>query len=215
MLDTYKHKGLRKNLVSHLKEKGITQLGVLEAIQAVPRHGFIDSALSDLAYEDRALPIPGEQTISQPFTVAFQTQLLNLKPRMKVLEIGTGSGYQTAILCEMKCRVFSVEYLSQLHRMARERLDDLNYSPKLMCGDGSKGWSKYQPYDAILVTAAGPSIPIELQQQLAIGGKLVMPVGTETSQHMVLLVRKSKDEYIKTILHKFRFVPLRGKNGFA
>ena len=202
-------------MVKQLKDKGISQQEVLEAILKVPRHYFIDSALSDQAYEDKALPIPGQQTISQPYTVAFQTELLHLKPRMKVLEIGTGSGYQTAILCELQCRVFSVEFLSKLHKMAKTRLEDLDYEPKLLCGDGSKGWRKYQPYDAILVTAAGPSIPRELQQQLAVGGRLVMPVGTEASQRMVVLTRKSKDEFIKEILHKFRFVPLRGKYGFA
>ncbi|MEM6631439.1 MAG: protein-L-isoaspartate(D-aspartate) O-methyltransferase [Bacteroidota bacterium] len=214
MLDTYKYKGLRKALVAHLQERGISHQEILDAFLDVPRHGFVDSALADQAYEDVALPIPEQQTISQPYTVAFQTLLLQPKPRMKILEIGTGSGYQTAILCALGCRVFTVEYIAKLHRTAKARLEDLGYEPKMLCGDGSKGWPKYQPYEGILVTAAGPSVPLALQEQLEIGGRLVMPVGSEKSQHMVVVTRKSRSEYERETLQKFRFVPLRGKYGF-
>ena len=215
MLDTYKYKGLRRDLVAQLKEKGITHQEILEAFMQVPRHGFVDSALADQAYEDVALPIPEQQTISQPYTVAFQTLLLQPKSRMKILEIGTGSGYQSAILCALGCRVFTVEFIAKLHRLAKSRLEDLGFEPKMMCGDGSKGWPKYQPYEGILVTAASPAVPRVLQEQLVVGGRLVMPVGTETSQNMVVITRKSKTEYERETLKKFRFVPLRGKYGFT
>ena len=214
MLDTYKYKGLRRDLVALLKEKGISHPEILDAFMEVPRHGFVDSALADQAYENVALPIPDQQTISQPYTVAFQTLLLQPKARMKILEIGTGSGYQAAILCALGCRVFTVEYIAKLHRLAKGRLEDLGYKPTMMCGDGSKGWPKYQPYEGILVTAASPAVPVVLQEQLAIGGRLVMPVGTEKSQNMVVITRKSNKEYERETLKKFRFVPLRGKYGF-
>ena len=166
MLDTFKHKGQRARLVEILMEKGITDERVLSAIGAVPRHAFVEGVFASEAYDDKALPIHSGQTISQPFTVAFQTQLLRLKPKMKVLEIGTGSGYQAAVLCAMGVRLFTVEIDPRLHRDAAARLNELGYAPKLLCGDGSQGWLTYQPYEAIIVTAASPAVPEPLKRQL-------------------------------------------------
>ncbi|MEL6652448.1 MAG: protein-L-isoaspartate(D-aspartate) O-methyltransferase [Bacteroidota bacterium] len=214
MLDTFKHKGQRKRLVQELMDRGITDKAVLDAVLSVPRHGFIDTAFSDEAYEDKALPIPQGQTISQPFTVAYQTQLLRLKPRMKVLEIGTGSGYQAAILSAMGVRVFSVEIDPKLHRLAKRRLEDLECNCKLLQGDGSQGWTLYQPYDRIIVTAASPGVPEPLKKQLAAGGIMVIPSGDRDQQHMQVVTRKRGSEYEIETLQAFRFVPLRGKYGF-
>lgn len=214
MLDTFKHKGLRARLAEKLKGRGIVDLQVLAAIEAVPRHWFVAGALMDEAYEDKALPIASLQTISQPFTVAYMTQTLDLKPKMKILEIGTGSGYQTAILCEMGLRVFSVEIDTRLHFEAKERLSEMNYVPHLMCGDGSKGWSRYAPYERIIVTAACPQIPRALQTQLDTGGKMILPVGDKNLQTMTLVSCIHPGEYTIQYLHTFKFVPLRGKYGF-
>ncbi len=213
MLDTYKHKGSRKRLVEQLKSKGISHEALLDAIGKIPRHYFVDSVLEDEAYEDKALPIASYQTISQPFTVAYQTELLDPFPKMKVLEIGTGSGYQAAILCEMGCRLFTVEMDPLLHREAKQRLADLGFQPKMYCGDGSQGWKRYQPYDGIIVTAGGPDVPLVMKEQLEIGGRLVMPVGDLDQQFMTLVIRKSKQEYEIRKYHPFKFVPLRGRFG--
>lgn len=214
MIDTFKHKGQRERLVQALIQKGITDDRLLKALETVPRHAFVEGAFSAQAYQDKALPIKRGQTISQPFTVAFQTQLLQLRSKMKVLEVGTGSGYQAAILCEMGMRVFSVEYDKKLHEDAGERLSDLQYAAHLLYGDGSQGWQKYQPYDRILVTAASPGIPESLKQQLAIGGRMVIPVGTRSRQRMTVVKRIDRMEYEIEALHAFQFVPLRGKFGF-
>ncbi|MEL6191201.1 MAG: protein-L-isoaspartate(D-aspartate) O-methyltransferase [Bacteroidota bacterium] len=214
MLDTFKHKGLREKMVDKLAEKGISDQKVLEAMRKVPRHLFIDSAFQDQAYEDKALPINEGQTISQPFTVAYQTQMLKLKSGMKLLEVGTGSGYQAAILACMGMRVTSVEIISSLHKRAKNTLGDLHYSVMLKLGDGSMGWSPSQPYQRIIVTAACPIVPPQLKQQLEVGGKMILPVGTLHSQQMYLVNRKSRDEFQQEILHSFKFVPLRGRNGF-
>ncbi|MEZ4829546.1 MAG: protein-L-isoaspartate(D-aspartate) O-methyltransferase [Bacteroidia bacterium] len=213
-MEDYKYKGRRARLVKELAMKGITDEAVLNAIGNVPRHVFVEGVFSDEAYEDRALPIHREQTISQPFTVAFQTQLLELKPRMKVLEIGTGSGYQSAVLCQMGMRVFSVEIDSRLHREARERLQTLGYDVQLLLGDGSEGWPLYKPYERILVTAASPSIPDSLLSQLDIGGILVLPVGDMHTQKMTVVYRISEKEFQTVSHHNFKFVPLRGRYGF-
>ncbi|MEM6763893.1 MAG: protein-L-isoaspartate(D-aspartate) O-methyltransferase [Bacteroidota bacterium] len=214
MLDTFKHKGLREKMVEKLAEKGISDQKVLEAMRNVPRHLFIDSALADQAYEDKALPINQGQTISQPFTVAYQTQMLKLKSGMKVLEVGTGSGYQAAVLASMGMRVVSVEIISSLHRRAKTILEDLQFSVTLKLGDGSVGWSPSQPYQRIIVTAACPAIPPQLKQQMEVKGKMILPVGTLNSQQMYLVNRKSREEFQQEILHSFKFVPLRGRNGF-
>lgn len=214
LLDTFKHKGQRARLVKKLEERGITDERVLEAIGVVPRHLFVEGGLIDEAYEDKALPIQGGQTISQPFTVAFQTQLLEVKPRMKVLEIGTGSGYQAAVLCAMGVRLFTVELDSRLHREAKRRLHDLGYEAKMLCGDGSQGWAQFQPYERILVTAASPEIPEALKRQLDIGGRMVIPVGSQAVQEMLQVVKISSHEFEVHRYHQFKFVPLRGRFGF-
>jgi len=213
VLDTYKHKGQRKRLVESLIDKGITHELVLAAIEKVPRHLFVDSAFADEAYEDKALPIAGSQTISQPFTVAYQSQLIDPRPKMKVLEIGTGSGYQSAILCEMGCKVFTIEWDNLLYQEARKRLQDMGYEPKMTCGDGSKGWRTFQPYEGIVVTAGGPDLPIVLKEQLELNGRLVMPVGKLEKQLMTLAIRTGKMEYEIHQYHPFKFVPLKGKFG--
>lgn len=205
---------MRTRLVQQLAARGITDEAVLEAVGNVPRHGFVASALVQEAYEDKALPIHSGQTISQPFTVALMTQLLDLKPRMKVLEIGTGSGYQAAVLAEMGMKVFSVEYDSRLHREAEARLEDLGYEVKLDLGDGSEGWKRYQPYERIIVTAASPAVPEPLKQQLDLGGRLVIPVGTLQQQRMQVLTRLDRREFQVETLQPFQFVPLRGRYGF-
>ena len=214
MLDTYKHKGQRKMMVRDLQAMGIYDEAVLEAMGREPRHFFVEGAFESEAYEDKALPIQSGQTISQPYTVAFQTQLLDLKPKMKVLEIGTGSGYQAAVLCEMGMRVFSVEYHRGLHQQAKKRLEELGYDAFLHCGDGSQGWQRYQPYQRILVTAASPDIPEPLKRQLDIGGRMVIPVGGRAVQVMTVVTRLSQSEYEIEKLNRFCFVPLVGKYGW-
>lgn len=213
-MSDYKYKGLRAKLVRELIRRGITDESVLDAIGRVPRHEFVEGVFSGEAYEDKALPIQRGQTISQPFTVAFQTQLLQLKPKMKILEIGTGSGYQAAVLCEMGMRVFSVELDNRLYRDAKERLTRLGYELHLHRGDGSEGWPVYQPYERILVTAASPSVPHVLRSQLDIGGIMVIPVGDRAMQKMTVITRESVNRFHTETFHDFKFVPLRGKYGF-
>lgn len=214
MLDTYKHKGQRARLVEELELKGITDKKILDAFMDVPRHAFVENAFQHEAYEDKALPIQSGQTISQPFTVAYQTLRLRLKPKMKVLEIGTGSGYQAAILAAMGMRVFSVEIDARLHREAKERLENLNLKVKLHKGDGSLGWPLFQPYERIIVTAASPGIPDSLKQQLEVGGLMILPVGNRSQQQMTLVKKISRREFEIQKLDHFQFVPLRGKYGF-
>ena len=214
MLDTYKHKGQRARLVEELEEKGINDSRILDAIAKVPRHLFVENAFQHEAYEDKALPIQSGQTISQPFTVAYQTYSLDLKPKMKILEVGTGSGYQAAILAAMGMRVFSVEIDARLHREAKERLDNLDLKVKLHKGDGSMGWPTFQPYEHIIVTAASPGIPESLKQQLEIGGMMILPVGNLSQQQMTLVKKISRREFEIHKLDHFHFVPLRGKYGF-
>lgn len=201
-------------MVKLMEEKGITDERILEAMEKVPRHLFVENAFADQAYEDKALPIQDSQTISQPFTVAFQTQLLGLGKKMKILEVGTGSGYQAAILHQMGMRVFSIEIHNRLYQLTRQRLKELDYNIKLSLGDGSQGWPQFQPYQRILVTAAAPAIPRALKEQLEIGGKMVIPVGNSRLQRMTLVEKESKTEFKIITLDEFRFVPLRGKYGF-
>jgi protein-L-isoaspartate(D-aspartate) O-methyltransferase len=215
MIDSYKHKGLREKLIRTLMEKGLQDEAVATAMRKVPRHAFVESAFTEAAYEDRPLPIGDGQTISQPLTVAFQSSMLELKPGMKVLEIGTGSGYQAAVLCEMGAKVFSIERIRMHHQKALALLDELGYKLRLKWGDGTQGWTQYAPYDRILVTAASPNVPEALKKQLTIGGKLIIPVGDLERQQMAIVTRKSETEWEIVKNGSYQFVPLLGKFGWA
>ncbi len=176
MKDTYRHQGKRQQLVKTVKKKGITDKNVLTAIGKIPRHLFMDSSFEDHAYQDKAFPIAADQTISQPYTVAFQTQLLEVKKGEKVLEIGTGSGYQTAVLCELGAKVYSIERQHELYKKTKTFLNKIGYRPKyLSFGDGYKGLPEYAPFDKIIVTAGAPEVPKDLLGQLKVGGKMVIP----------------------------------------
>ncbi len=206
--DTLKHAGKRKQLVNILIKKGIKNKDVLSAINKIPRHLFMDSGFEDHAYQDKAFPIGADQTISQPYTVAFQSELLQIKNGDKVLEIGTGSGYQTAVLCELGAKVYSIERQKELFKKTKLFLSKLGYRPKyLSFGDGYKGLVEYAAYDSIIVTAGAPYVPKPLLGQLKIGGRLVIPVGDD-SQVMTLFVRKSETAFEKHEYGEFRFVPL-------
>jgi protein-L-isoaspartate(D-aspartate) O-methyltransferase len=206
--DTSKHQGLRNQLVAVLQQKGITDKAVLEVIKQIPRHLFLNSSFIDYAYQDKAFPIGAGQTISQPYTVAFQTQLLQVKKGDKILEIGTGSGYQTAVLCGLGAKVYSVERQNELFKTTSLLLPKLGIRPKhLSFGDGYKGLPNYAPFDSIIVTAGAPEIPKALMAQLKIGGRLVIPVGTDV-QIMTLIVRKNETQFEKHEFGDFRFVPL-------
>lgn len=208
MKDTSKHQGLRNQLVKLLEEKGITDKNVLEAISKIPRHLFLDSGFEQYAYQDKAFPIGAGQTISQPYTVAFQSQLLEVKKEHKILEIGTGSGYQTAVLFTMGAKVYTVERQKELFKSTSLLLPKLRIRPKhLSFGDGYKGLPNYAPYDSIIVTAGAPFIPNPLLAQLKIGGRLVIPLG-DKEQIMTLLVRESETKFVKHEFGEFRFVPL-------
>lgn len=208
MRDTNKHKGLRNQLVEQIKRKGIKDNNVLEAISKVPRHLFMDSGFIDFAYQDKPFPIGADQTISQPYTVAYQTELLEIEPGEKVLEIGTGSGYQTAVLIELKAEVYSIERQKELYSKAKKFLPKVGYVPKkLIFGDGYAGLPEFAPFDKILVTAGAPFVPKALLGQLKIGGKLVIPVG-KGIQVMTVMVRKENKKFEKYEYGDFRFVPL-------
>ncbi len=199
---------MRNKLADTLLAKGITDKTVLDAIRTVPRHLFLDSGFEDHAYQDKAFPIGAEQTISQPYTVAFQTALLELKPRDKVLEIGTGSGYQTAVLLHLKTKVYTIERQLELFKKTNIFFKKMGYRPKkVIFGDGYKGLPEEAPYDAIVVTAGAPKVPKALMAQLKIGGRLVIPIGVE-EQIMTRYLRKSEKEFEKTTYGSFRFVPL-------
>jgi len=206
--DTYKHKGLRQQLVTLLKNKGITNDAVLNAIGKIPRHLFMDSGFLDHAYQDKAFPIAADQTISQPYTVAFQTELMEVNRGDKVLEIGTGSGYQTAVLCELGAKIYTIERQQELFKKTSKFLPKLGYrAKKFIFGDGYKGWVEQAPYKSIIVTAGAPFVPKPLLAQLEIGGRLVIPVG-ENVQIMTLFVRTGLKAFEKTEFGEFRFVPL-------
>jgi len=206
--DTFKHKGLRQQLVAVLKAKGITNNDVLNAIGKIPRHLFMDSSFLDHAYQDKAFPIAADQTISQPYTVAFQTELMQVKRGDKVLEIGTGSGYQTAVLCELGAKVYSIERQHELFKLTSRFLPKIGYrAKKLIFGDGYKGLVEEAPFDSIIVTAGAPFVPKPLLAQLKIDGRLVIPVG-DNVQTMTLFVRKGQTDFEKTEFGEFRFVPL-------
>ncbi|MFZ9302143.1 MAG: protein-L-isoaspartate(D-aspartate) O-methyltransferase [Sediminibacterium sp.] len=212
--DAYLHKGLRKQLVNLLKEKGITDTAVLDAIGSIPRHFFLDSAFDRIAYEDRAFPIAADQTISQPYTVAYQTQLLQIKPGDKVLEIGTGSMYQTTVLAQMGAKVFTIERQKQLFdQTAKYIFKDQYPNIYFHFGDGFEGLPEFAPFDKILITAAAPSIPEKLWEQLKVGGKMVIPVDeSDTTQRMLRLTKKKDGKEKRESFDEFSFVPmLEGK----
>ncbi len=203
-----KHRGKRNQLVEVVASKGIRDKSVLEAIRAVPRHLFMDSGFEDHAYQDKAFPIAAGQTISQPYTVAFQTELLQVKPGDKILEIGTGSGYQTAVLLKLKARVYTIERQSSLFKKTNLFFKKMGYRPKrYVFGDGYKGLPEEAPFDGILVTAGAPDIPKKLLSQLKIGGRMVIPVGSD-EQVMLLITRTSETEFERRECGSFRFVPL-------
>ena len=208
MKDTNKHQGLRNQLVKLLQQKGITDKNVLDAISKIPRHLFLNSSFEDFAYQDKAFPIAAGQTISQPYTVAFQSELLQVKKDHKILEIGTGSGYQTAVLCLLGAKVFSIERQNELFKITSLLLPKLGIRPKkLIFGDGYKGLESEAPFDSIVVTAGAPIIPKPLMSQLKIGGRLVIPVG-DKDQIMTLLIRKNETQFEKHEFGDFKFVPL-------
>ena len=206
--DSLKHHGMRNKLAEVLIKKGITDHSVLDAIRKIPRHLFMDSSFESHAYQDKAFPIGADQTISQPYTVAFQTELLQVKPNHKILEIGTGSGYQTAVLLQLNAKVYSIERQLELFKKTNIFFNKLGYRPKkLIFGDGYKGLPEEAPFDGIIVTAGAPHVPKALMAQLKIGGRLVIPVGIN-EQIMTLFVRKSATEFEKKEFGSFRFVPL-------
>ena len=211
MKDTSKHQGLRNQLATVLEQKGINDQKVLQAVRKIPRHLFIDSSFEAHAYQDKAFPIAAEQTISQPYTVAFQSQTLEVKPGDRVLEIGTGSGYQTAVLIELGAEVYSIERQHELFKKTSLFLPKIGYRPKkFIFGDGYKGFPDKAPFDKIIVTAGAPYVPKALLAQLKVGGKLLIPVGDKT-QIMTLLIRKSPKEFEKHELGDFAFVPMLQK----
>ncbi len=216
MEDSLRHKGMRKRLIKALQEKGIQDQAVLKAMYAIPRHFFLDKAFEEHAYDDKAFRIDENQTISQPYTVAFQTALLTIKKREKVLEIGTGSGYQTSILAMLGARVYTVERHELLYQKATKIFEYLGLGGiRTYFRDGYKGLGEFAPFDKILVTAAAPEIPKALQQQLKIGGKLVLPVGDNKGQTMLRLTKINDNEFEEEFLGEFKFVPLlKGKNFF-
>ncbi len=211
--DNYRQRGLRNKLVKKLLEKGISDQRVLAAIGKVPRHAFFDDALLGHAYEDKAFPIGEGQTISQPYTVAFQSEKLKIQPGDKILEIGTGSGYQAAILLEMGAKVYTIEYNRKLYERTRDFLPTLGYKPYFFYGDGSKGIPAKAPYNKIIVTAGAPVVPTALTDQLAEGGILLIPVGDRAKQKM-LRITKVKNELKKEEFDSFAFVPLLGDQGW-
>lgn len=212
MKDTYLHKGLRLRLVDEIRSKGIQDERVLGAINRVPRHLFLDSTFLSLAYKDKALPIGSGQTISQPYTVAFQTLLLEIKPHDKILEVGTGSGYQTAVLLELGARVYTIERQRELYLKSQLMLNNLGYKPQFFYGDGYAGLPSYGPFDKILVTAGAPEVPEQLIKQLKHQGILVLPLGPRDSQVMTRILKKENDTIEMSEHGNFIFVPLlKGK----
>ncbi|MDB5006640.1 MAG: protein-L-isoaspartate O-methyltransferase [Mucilaginibacter sp.] len=208
--DGYREKGARKKLVEELKTKGIEDEKVLAAIGKVPRHFFFHENFWNQAYKDIAFPIGEGQTISQPYTVAYQTQLLHIKKGDRVLEIGTGSGYQTCILIELGAKVFTIERQEKLYNHTARILPEMGYNARFFLGDGSMGIARRAPYDKIIVTAGAPTVPEALLKQLNIGGVLVIPVGDQKSQKMITILKAGENDYEKIVLDTFRFVPLVG-----
>lgn len=209
-VDNYRERGARKKLVEHLKSRGITDDRVLQAIGKIPRHFFFDETFWNQAYKDIAFPIGDGQTISQPYTVAYQTELLHIKNGDKVLEIGTGSGYQTCVLMEVGAKVYTIERQENIYNHTIKVLPGMGYKANFFLGDGSKGIPEHAPYHKIIVTAGAPFVPEMLLKQLKVGGVLVIPVGTAQSQTMVTVIRLNETEFERIELDTFRFVPLVG-----
>ncbi|WP_317042079.1 protein-L-isoaspartate(D-aspartate) O-methyltransferase [Reichenbachiella faecimaris] len=205
---------MRKSLVRKLREKGISNERVLDAIGKVPRHWFFDEIFVEHAYQDKAFPIAEGQTISQPYTVAFQTDLLEAKPGKRILEIGTGSGYQACVLVENGVDLVTIEYKEKLSKLAQKMLKFMGYSPRFIIGDGSLGYDKFAPYDGIIVTAGAPTVPKALIDQLKPGGHLVIPVGNRTTQKMLRLTKQLDGRITKEEYSNFSFVPLLGDEGW-
>ena len=212
--DTYRHKGLRRQLVDTIRDKGIQDKNVLAAMDALPRHFFLEKAFEEWAYQDKAFPIGNEQAISQPFTVAYQTELLQIKKRDKVLEVGTGSGYQAAILALLGARVYTIERQEALYHKTNELLDKIEVGNiRTYFKDGYKGLPEFAPFDKIIITAGASEIPSSLLKQLKIGGQMVIPVGSSDTKKMTRVTRVSQDEIEKEEFDNFRFVPfLKGVN---
>jgi protein-L-isoaspartate(D-aspartate) O-methyltransferase len=206
--DTLRHQGLRKILVEGIRIKGIKDENVLAAMGKVPRHLFMDSSFTQFAYKDQAFPIGAGQTISQPFTVAIQTQLLQVERFDKILEVGTGSGYQAAILLELGASVYTIERQRELYLKTQSILPQIGYNPKFFYGDGYKGLPTYGPFDKIIITAGAPAIPEELLAQLKVGGRMVIPMGPREKQTMYVVVKTSETEYYKESHGTFVFVPM-------
>lgn len=204
----------RKELIDSLRKKGIKDEKILSAMMSVERHNFIPGAMNHHAYKDVALPIGHGQTISQPYTVAYMTEALQLKPNSKVLEIGTGSGYQAAILSVMKMKVYTIERNEDLYQTVLKLFDKYNYRVAARCSDGTIGWEEFAPYDGIIVTAGGPSIPQNLKKQLKVGGRMVIPVGDRTSQTMKIVTKIDEDKFNIEDVPQFAFVPLIGREGW-
>lgn len=213
MTDTYRHKGLRKKLVEEIRQKGIKDEAVLAAIEKIPRHLFMDNAFLAFAYQDKAFPIGAGQTISQPYTVAFQSQLLEVEKGDKILEVGTGSGYQSCVLLELGAKVYTIERQRTLYDRTRLMLPEVGYGAgiKFFYGDGYKGIPTFAPYDKAIVTAGAPFIPTDLLTQLKVGGRLVIPVGAGDVQVMTLIIKTGENDYLKEEFGQFRFVPLLGE----
>ncbi len=212
--DSYRHKGLRRKLIESIKDKGITNENVLLAMTNIPRHFFLDTAFDHIAYEDRAFPIQAEQTISQPYTVAYQTQLLQVQPYEKILEIGTGSAYQASVLAEMGANVFTIERQKKLFELNKEFIFKRKYpNIRFFYGDGFEGLPTYAPFDKILITAAAPFIPPKLTEQLKAGGKMVLPLDDDKLQKMIRLTKNEDGSFEEETFSNFSFVPmLKGRN---
>lgn len=208
MQDSFKYKGMRKQLINQLREKGIEDENILNAFDAVPRHFFLDNAFAEQAYSNMAFQIGSGQTISHPYTVAFQTQLLDIKRGDKILEIGSGSGFQTCILCELKAKVFSIERHKELHLKAKNVLKHLHYNARLSFGDGYKGLPLQAPFDKIIITCGAPSIPEELLKQMKVGGIMIIPIGEGAEQQMKKIVKTSETDFEEEDFGVFKFVPM-------
>jgi len=215
MTDSYKHKGMRRSLVRILKEKGIENQSILDAVGKVPRHYFFDQIFETHAYQDKAFPIGEGQTISQPYTVAFQTSLLETKNGAKILEIGTGSGYQACILKELGVDLYTIEFNKVLYARTKTFLPKMGYKPRFFVGDGSKGLKIHAPFDGILVTAGAPSVPDTLIKQLKIGGRLIIPVGNKSKQKMLRITKIDEEQFDQEEFDNFSFVPLLGDKGWG